>query len=183
MSGAYSITIVSRYAARFTTAVGTSERFGTPVERAGDRPSTLSETEKRIGDWYSEPKGISTAEALDSQPVDNAPADEPSNESNTNSSGSNNKLSKEDENIIAGEQVTKEVVELTESSNSAIWFIILIGIAVGPVTLVIRRLRNPKPSKALSHRRWGKACLSCSYQHLKLVKALRQQLLLPYWVS
>ena len=44
MSGAYSITIISRYAARFTTAIGTSERFGTPVERAGDRPSTFSET-------------------------------------------------------------------------------------------------------------------------------------------
>ena len=145
MSGAYSITIVSRYAARFTAAIGTSERFGTPVERAGDRPPTLGETEKRIGDWYSKSKGVNTAESLDSQPIDDVPAEEPYSEPNTNSPGSNNKLSVEEDNITAGEQVTKEVVELTKPSNRAIWFMILLGIAVVPVALVIRRLRNPKP--------------------------------------
>ena len=31
--GIYEITIIARAPARFTTAIGTSERFGTPVER------------------------------------------------------------------------------------------------------------------------------------------------------
>ena len=39
--GVYDVMIVSRAPARFTTAIGIKEQFGTPVQRAGERPSSF----------------------------------------------------------------------------------------------------------------------------------------------
>ena len=50
--GVYDVMIVSRAPARFTTAIGIKEQFGTPVQRAGERPSSFSETSDRLGEWY-----------------------------------------------------------------------------------------------------------------------------------
>ena len=44
--------IVSRTPARFTTAIGIKEQFGTPVQRAGERPSSFTETSDRLDEWY-----------------------------------------------------------------------------------------------------------------------------------
>ena len=50
--GVYDVMIVSRAPARFTIAIGIKEQFGTPVQRAGERPSSFSETSDRLGEWY-----------------------------------------------------------------------------------------------------------------------------------
>ena len=63
MNGIYDITIVARHSARFTAAIGTREQFGTPVERAGNQPSTFSETEQRIEEWYIEAESASLEDA------------------------------------------------------------------------------------------------------------------------
>jgi len=102
MSGIYDITIVARHSARFTAAIGTREQFGTPVERAGNQPSTFSETEQRIEEWYGE-AGSALSE---------------------------------------GSPLQEEDGENPQSHNRVIWFFVLIGLAAGPVILIIRRLRS-----------------------------------------
>ena len=50
--GVYDVMIVSRAPARFTTAIGIKEQFGTPVQRAGERSSSFTETSDRLDEWY-----------------------------------------------------------------------------------------------------------------------------------
>ena len=138
--GVYDITIISRQAARFTVAVGIQERFGTPVERAGDRPSAFDETRERLGEWYSEPttsEEPSTPEAKD-EPQEKQQLDEPDQSIPEQSIGPE----PQQDNRNTETQTQSEEPEQSKQPNRAIWLVVLIAVASIPVTLVIRRIRR-----------------------------------------
>ena len=138
--GIYDITIVSRHAARFTVAIGIQERFGTTVERAGDRPSAFDETRERLGEWYSEPttsEEPSTPEAKD-EPQEKQQLDEPDQSIPKQSIG----LESQQDSENTETQTQSEEPEQSKQPNRAIWLVVLIAVASIPVTLVIRRIRR-----------------------------------------
>ncbi len=138
--GIYDITIVSQHAARFTVAIGIQERFGTTVERAGDRPSAFDETRERLGEWYSEPttsEEPSTPEAKD-EPQEKQQLDEPDQSIPEQSIGPEPQQDSENTET----QTQSEEPEQSKQPNRAIWLVVLIAVASIPVTLVIRRIRR-----------------------------------------
>ena len=138
--GIYDITIVSQHAARFTVAIGIQERFGTTVERAGDRPSAFDETRERLGEWYSEPTTSEeplTAEAKD-EPQEKQQLDEPDQSIPKQSIGPEPQQDSEKTET----QTQSEEPEQSKQPNRAIWLVVLIAVASIPVTLVIRRIRR-----------------------------------------
>jgi cell division septation protein DedD len=56
-AGEYALTVTAAVPARFTVAVGTDERFGTPVENVVDRAGAS----KGIAAWYATPPPIAAA--------------------------------------------------------------------------------------------------------------------------
>ena len=140
--GIYDITIVSRHAARFTVAIGIQERFGTTVERAGDRPSAFDETRERLGDWYSEPTTSEqppTPEAKD-EPQEKQQLDEP--DQSIPEQSIEPEPQQDSENTETQTQTQSEEPEQSKQPNRAIWLVVLIAVASIPVTLVIRRIRR-----------------------------------------
>ncbi len=138
--GIYDITIVSRHAARFTVAIGIQERFGTTVERAGDRPSAFDETRERLGEWYSEPTTSEeppTPEAKD-EPQEKQQLDEPDQSIPEQSIGPEPQQDSEKTET----QTQSEEPEQSKQPNRAIWLVVLIAVASIPVTLAIRRIRR-----------------------------------------
>ena len=144
--GVYDVMIVSRAPARFTTAIGIKEQFGTPVQRAGERPSSFSETSDRLGEWYdnsdSDPLRESENEnsvASDTETLA-APAPETANE----------KPEIPPENAEPRPATPSQDVEDVEKSdesaaNQTLWLLVIIAVVAIPVALVVRRILRSTP--------------------------------------
>ena len=138
--------IVSRAPARFTIAIGIKEQFGTPVQRAGERPSSFSETSDRLGEWYdnsdSDPLRESENEnsvASDTETLA-APAPETANE----------KPEIPPENAEPRPATPSQDVEDVENSdesaaNQTLWLLVIIAVVAIPVALVVRRILRSTP--------------------------------------
>jgi hypothetical protein len=68
-AGEYDLTVTAAVPARFTVAVGTNERFGTPVENVVDRANAS----KGIADWYATPPPVAAAPTTTSAPETTVP--------------------------------------------------------------------------------------------------------------
>ena len=144
--GVYDVMIVSRAPARFTIAIGIKEQFGTPVQRAGERPSSFSETSDRLGEWYdnsdSDPLRESENEnsvASDTETLA-APAPEIANE----------KPEIPPENAEPRPATPSQDVEDVENSNESaanqtLWLLVIIAVVAIPVALVVRRILRSTP--------------------------------------
>ena len=144
--GVYDVMIVSRAPARFTIAIGIKEQFGTPVQRAGERPSSFSETSDRLGEWYdssdSDPLRESENEnsvASDTETLA-APAPEIANE----------KPEIPPENAEPRPATPSQDVEDAENSdesaaNQTLWLLVIIAVVAIPVALVVRRILRSTP--------------------------------------
>ena len=144
--GVYDVVIVSRAPARFTTAIGIKEQFGTPVQRAGERPSSFAETSDRLGEWYDNSNSDPLRESDDENSV----------ASDTETlEGSAPETTFEETGIPSEDLGTKPVtpkqgVEDLEtgdesSTNQTLWLLVIITIVAIPVALAIRRILRSTP--------------------------------------
>jgi hypothetical protein len=144
--GIYDVMIVSRAPARFTSAIGTSEQFGTPVERAGDRPSSFTETAERLDEWYT--KSNSESSKKDENKIDasstaegseDVPLESLATESETTSNLSDNELDSSNQ-----ESIDLDTSDLA-STNQTLWLVIMIAIVAIPVGVAIKRILKSTP--------------------------------------
>ena len=144
--GVYDVMIVSRAPARFTIAIGIKEQFGTPVQRAGERPSSFSETSDRLGEWYNNSDSDPLRESENENSVASdtetlaAPAPEIANE----------KPEIPPENAEPRPATPSQDVEDAENSdesaaNQTLWLLVIIAVVAIPVALVVRRILRSTP--------------------------------------
>jgi len=144
--GVYDVMIVSRAPARFTTAIGIKEQFGTPVQRAGERPSSFAETSGRLGEWYDNSNPGPLQESNDGH--SSSPSAEPLDASAPAISTEEPVVPSED---LGTRPVTpKQGVEVLEtgdepSTNQTLWLLVIIAIVAIPVALAIRRILRSTP--------------------------------------
>ena len=153
--GIYEITIIARAPARFTTAIGTSERFGTPVERAGSRPSSFSETSERLGEWYNKPNSpekIETESAVSSSSVNQSLETQESRddlqENPSSDETSDDETQYDETQYLERESVDQEMVDPESSNSSAnqtLWLVIVIAVVAVPVIFAINRILKSTP--------------------------------------
>ena len=147
--GIYEITIIARAPARFTTAIGTSERFGTPVERAGSRPSSFSETSERLGEWYNKPNSpekIETESAVSSSSVNQGLETQESRDDLQENPSSDE--TSDEAQYRERESVDRETAdpELSNSSaNQTLWLVMVIAVVAVPVIFAINRILKSTP--------------------------------------
>ena len=144
--GVYDVMIVSRAPARFTTAIGIKEQFGTPVQRAGERPSSFAETSDRLGEWYDNsnlnPLRESDSENSVAPNAETLAAPEPET--------ANKKPEILPENSEARptplSQDVGDVEKSDESSaNQTLWLLVIIAVVAIPVALAVRRILRSTP--------------------------------------
>ncbi len=144
--GVYDVMIVSRAPARFTTAIGIKEQFGTPVQRAGERPSSFAETSDRLGEWYDNsnlnPLRESDSENSVAPNAETLAAPEPET--------ANKKPEILPENAEARptplSQDVGDVEKSDESSaNQTLWLLVIIAVVAIPVALAVRRILRSTP--------------------------------------
>ena len=144
--GIYDVVIVSRAPARFTTAIGIKEQFGTPVQRAGERPSSFAETSDRLGEWYDNSNSDPLRESDDENSVasDTETLEGSAPETTVEEPG----IPSED---LGTQRATPEQgVEDLEtgdepSTNQTLWLLVIIAIVAIPVALAIRRILRSTP--------------------------------------
>ena len=144
--GVYDIVIVSRAPARFTTAIGIKEQFGTPVQRAGERPSSFAETSDRLGEWYDNSNSDLLQESKDDH--SSFPSAETLDESAPEISTEEPEISSKnlETQPITPEQDVEESETRDESStNQTLWLLVIIAIVAIPVILIIRRILRSTP--------------------------------------
>ena len=144
--GVYDIVIVSRAPARFTTAIGIKEQFGTPVQRAGERPSSFAETSDRLGEWYDNSNSDLLQESKDDH--SSSPSAETLDESAPEISTEEPEISSKnlETQPITPEQDVEESETGDESStNQTLWLLVIIAIVAIPVILIIRRILRSTP--------------------------------------
>ena len=146
--GVYDVMIVSRAPARFTTAIGIKEQFGTPVQRAGERPSSFTETSDRLGEWYgnsnSNPQQESDSGNSVAPDAETETPEEPAPETAAE------KPEIPPENSEPRPATPSQAVEDLEtndesSTNQTLWLLAIIAIVSIPVALAIRRILRSKP--------------------------------------
>ena len=144
--GIYDVVIVSRAPARFTTAIGIKEQFGTPVQRAGERPSSFAETSDRLGEWYDNSNSDSLRESDDENSV--ASDTETLEGSAPETTVEEPEIPSED---LGTQRATPEqgVEDLKTgdepSTNQTLWLLVIIAIVAIPVALAIRRILRSTP--------------------------------------
>lgn len=148
LAGVYEITIVSRSPSRFTSAIGTSERFGTPVQRAGDRPTTFDETTQRVNEWYEKieiPSPKEEKETISEQteinPAPNSQEKDIEPEPQITESNQSSIMGNSNENP-ANNTDNQETETIDSSTNRTIWFLVLLTIVAIPVSIIVKRLRK-----------------------------------------
>ncbi len=144
--GVYDVVIVSRAPARFTTAIGIKEQFGTPVQRAGERPSSFAETSDRLGEWYDNSNSDPLRESDDENSV--APNSETLEGSAPETSIEEPEIPSEDLGTqpVAPEQGVEDLKTGDEpSTNQTLWLLVIIAIVAIPVALAIRRILRSTP--------------------------------------
>ena len=144
--GVYDVMIVSRAPARFTTAIGIKEQFGTPVQRAGERPSSFTETSDRLGEWYDnsnpEPLQESNGDHSSSSSVETLDASAPEISTKEPKIPSENLETRP----ITPEQDIEDLETSDEpSTNQTLWVLVMIAIVAVPVTIAIRRILRSTP--------------------------------------
>ena len=144
--GIYDVVIVSRAPARFTTAIGIKERFGTPVQRAGERPSSFAETSDRLGEWYDNSNSDPLRESDDENSVasDTETLEGSAPETTVEEPG----IRSEDLGTqpVTPEQGVEDLETGDESStNQTLWLLVIIAIVAIPVALAIRRILRSTP--------------------------------------
>ncbi len=144
--GVYDVVIVSRAPARFTTAIGIKEQFGTPVQRAGERPSSFAETSDRLGEWYdnsnSDPLRESDGEnsaAPDTKTLEESAPETAVEEPGIPSEGL------ETQPITPMQGVEDLETGDKSSTNQTLWLLVIIAIVSVPVALAIRRILRATP--------------------------------------
>ena len=144
--GIYDVMIVSRAPARFTTAIGIKEQFGTPVQRAGERPSSFAETSDRLGEWYDNSNSDPLRESDDENSV--ASDTETLEGSAPETTVEEPEIPSED---LGTQRATPEqgVEDLKTgdepSTNQTLWLLVIIAIVAIPVALAIRRILRSTP--------------------------------------
>ena len=144
--GVYDVMIVSRAPARFTTAIGIKEQFGTPVQRAGERPSSFAETSDRLGEWYDNSNSDPLRESDDENSV--ASDTETLEGSAPETTVEEPEIPSED---LGTQRATPEqgVEDLKTgdepSTNQTLWLLVIIAIVAIPVALAIRRILRSTP--------------------------------------
>ena len=144
--GIYDVMIVSRAPARFTTAIGIKEQFGTPVQRAGERPSSFAETSDRLGEWYDNSNSDPLRESDDENSV--ASDTETLEGSAPETTVEEPEIPSED---LGTQRATPEqgVEDLKTgdepSTNQTLWLLVIIAIVAIPVALAIRRILRATP--------------------------------------
>ena len=144
--GIYDVVIVSRAPARFTTAIGIKEQFGTPVQRAGERPSSFAETSDRLGEWYDNSNSDPLRESDDENSV--ASDTETLEGSAPETTVEEPEIPSED---LGTQRATPEqgVEDLKTgdepSTNQTLWLLVIIAIVAIPVALAIRRILRATP--------------------------------------
>ncbi len=144
--GVYDVVIVSRAPARFTTAIGIKEQFGTPVQRAGERPSSFAETSDRLGEWYDNSNSDPLRESDDENSV--APNSKTLEGSAPETSIEEPEIPSEDLGTqpVAPEQGVEDLKTGDEpSTNQTLWLLVIIAIVAIPVALAIRRILRSTP--------------------------------------
>lgn len=144
--GVYDVVIVSRAPARFTTAIGIKEQFGTPVQRAGERPSSFAETSDRLGEWYDNSNSDPLRESDDENSV--APNTETLEGSAPETTVEETEIPSEDLGTqpVTPEQGVEDLETGDESStNQTLWLLVIIAIVAIPVALAIRRILRSTP--------------------------------------
>ena len=144
--GVYNVVIVSRAPARFTTAIGIKEQFGTPVQRAGERPSSFAETSDRLGEWYDNSNSDPLRESDDENSV--APNTETLEGSAPETTVEEPEIPSEDlgTQSVAPEQGVEDLKTGDEpSTNQTLWLLVIIAIVAIPVALAIRRILRSTP--------------------------------------
>tara|TARA_B100001094_G_scaffold186611_1_gene180818 strand:- start:441 stop:1349 length:909 start_codon:yes stop_codon:yes gene_type:complete len=148
LAGVYEITIVSRSPSRFTSAIGTSERFGTPVQRAGDRPTTFDETTQRVNEWYEKieiPSPKEEKETISEQteinPAPNSQEKDIEPEPQITESNQSSIMGNSNENP-ANNTDNQATETIDSSTNRTIWFLVLLTIVAIPVSIIVKRLRK-----------------------------------------
>ena len=144
--GVYDVVIVSRAPARFTTAIGIKEQFGTPVQRAGERPSSFAETSDRLGEWYDNSNSDPLRESDDENSV--APNTETLEGSAPETTVEEPEIPSEDLGTqpATPEQGVEDLETGDESStNQTLWLLVIIAIVAIPVALAIRRILRATP--------------------------------------
>ena len=144
--GIYDVVIVSRAPARFTTAIGIKEQFGTPVQRAGERPSSFAETSDRLGEWYDNSNSDPLRESDDENSV--ASDTETLEGSAPETAIEEPEIPSEDLGTqpVAPEQGVEDLKTGDEpSTNQTLWLLIIIAIVAIPVALAIRRILRSTP--------------------------------------
>lgn len=144
--GLYDIVIVSRAPARFTTAIGIKEQFGTPVQRAGERPSSFTETSDKLGEWYDNSSPDPLQESIDdhsSSPIaetlDASAAEISAEELRTPSENPESRP-------VTPEQDVEDLETGDEpSTNQTLWLLVIIAIVAIPVVIAIRRILRSTP--------------------------------------
>ena len=144
--GIYDVVIVSRAPARFTTAIGIKEQFGTPVQRAGERPSSFAETSDRLGEWYDNSNSDPLRESDDENSVasDTETLEGSAPETTVEEPG----IPSEDLGTqpVTPEQGVEDLETGDESStNQTLWLLVIIAIVAIPVALAIRRILRSTP--------------------------------------
>tara|TARA_B100001778_G_scaffold82626_1_gene67025 strand:- start:2240 stop:3118 length:879 start_codon:yes stop_codon:yes gene_type:complete len=144
--GVYDIVIVSRAPARFTTAIGIKEQFGTPVQRAGERPSSFTETSDRLGEWYDNSSPDPLQESNDDH--SSSPIAETLDASAAEISAE--ELGAPSENLESRPVTPEQDVEDLEtgdepSTNQTLWLLVIIAIVAIPVAIAIRRILRSTP--------------------------------------
>jgi len=144
--GIYDVVIVSRAPARFTTAIGIKEQFGTPVQRAGERPSSFAETSDRLGEWYDNSNPEPLQESNDDH--SSSPSAETLDASVPEISTKEPKIPSEnlETRPITPEQHREDLETSDEpSTNQTLWLLVIIAIVAIPVALAIRRILRSTP--------------------------------------
>ena len=148
LAGVYEITIVSRSPSRFTSAIGTSERFGTPVQRAGDRPTTFDETTQRVNEWHEkieipspEEEKETISEQTEINPAPNSQEKDIEPEPQITESNQSSIMGNSNQNP-ANNTDNQETETIDSSTNRTIWFLVLLTIVAIPVSIIVKRLRK-----------------------------------------
>jgi hypothetical protein len=142
--GVYDVMIVSRAPARFTTAIGIKEQFGTPVQRAGERPSSFTETSDRLGEWYdnSNSNPLRESDSGNSIAPDAETLAAPETVAGTTEIPSENS---EPRPTTPGQDVEDLKTNDESSTNQTLWLLAIIAIVAIPVALAIRRILRSTP--------------------------------------
>lgn len=144
--GVYDVMIVSRAPARFTTAIGIKEQFGTPVQRTGERPSSFTATSDRLGEWYDnsndDPMQESSADHSSSPSAETLEASAPEMSAEKPRVPSKNTETR----LITPEQDAEDSeTSDVPSTNQTLWLLSIIAIVAIPVALAIRRILRSTP--------------------------------------